>query len=46
MKFCKIVREISGNFTFQPDEAGIGPFVFFLLSKKMYRLYRKMTIYV
>ena len=23
MKFCKNVREMSGNFTFQPDEAGM-----------------------
>ena len=31
MKFCKNVREMSGNFTFQPDEAGMfGPGVFFL----------------
>ena len=30
MKFCKNVREMSGNFTFQPDEAGIfGPDVSF-----------------
>ena len=30
MKFCKNVREMSGNFTFQPDEAGMfGPNVFF-----------------
>ena len=33
MKFCKIVREMSGNFTFQPDEARIfGPDIFFLLN--------------
>ena len=32
MKFCKNVREMSGNFTFQPDEAGMfGPDVSFLL---------------
>ena len=30
MKFCKNVREMSGNFTFQPDEAGVfGPDVSF-----------------
>ena len=30
MKFCENVREISGNFTFQPDEAGMfGPDVSF-----------------
>ena len=29
MKFCKNVREMSGNFTFQPDETGLfGPDVF------------------
>ena len=33
MKFCKNVREMSGNFTFQPDEAGLlGPNVSFLLN--------------
>ena len=33
MKFCKNVREMSGNFTFQPDEAGMfGPNVSFLLN--------------
>ena len=36
MKFCKNVREMSGNFTFQPDEDGMfGPdvvFFFFLLN--------------
>ena len=33
MKFCKNIREMSVNFTFQPDEAGIfGPDVFFLLN--------------
>ena len=32
MKFCKTVREI-GNFTFQPDEAGMfGLDIFFLLN--------------
>ena len=30
MKFCKKVREMSGNFTVQPDEAGMfGPDVSF-----------------
>ena len=29
MKFCKSVREISGNFTYQPDEARMfGPDIF------------------
>ena len=33
MKFCKSVREMSGNFTFQLDEAWMfGPDVFFLLN--------------
>ena len=33
MKFCKNVREMSGNFTFQPDEAGMfGPDVSILLN--------------
>ena len=33
MKFCKNVREMSGNFTFQPDEPRIfGPDIFFLLN--------------
>ena len=33
MKFCKNVREMSGNFTFQPGEAGMfGPDVSFLLN--------------
>ena len=33
MKFCKNVREMSGNFTFQSDEAGMfGPNVSFLLN--------------
>ena len=33
MKFCKNVRERSGNFTFQTDEARIfGPDIFFLLN--------------
>ena len=33
MKFCKNVRKMSGNFTFQPDEAGMfGPEVSFLLN--------------
>ena len=33
MKFCKKVREVSGNFTFQPDEARMfGPNAFFLLN--------------
>ena len=32
-KFSKNVSEMSGNFTFQPDEAGMfGPDVFFLLN--------------
>ena len=31
MKFCKNIREISGNFTFQPDEARMfGPRYVFL----------------
>ena len=33
MKFCKNVREMSGNFTFQPNEAGMfGPNVSFSLN--------------
>ena len=33
MKFCKNVREMSGNFTFQPDEARMfGTDMFFLLN--------------
>ena len=33
MKSCKNVREMSGNFTFQPDEAGMfGPDVSVLLN--------------
>ena len=33
MKFCRNVNEMSGNFTFQPDEAGMfGPDIFFLLN--------------
>ena len=33
MKFCKNVRAMSGNFTFQPDEAGMfDPDVSFLLN--------------
>ena len=33
MKFCKDVREMSGNFTLQPVEAGMfGPNVSFLLN--------------
>ena len=33
MKFCKNIREMSGNFTFQPDEIGIfGHDVAFLLN--------------
>ena len=39
MKFCKNVREMSGNFTFQPDEAGMfGPDVSFLLNPSNFRL--------
>ena len=33
MKFCKNIREMSGNVTFQPNEAGMfGPDVSFLLN--------------
>ena len=33
MVFCKNFREVSGSFTYQPDEAGMfGPDVFFLLN--------------
>ena len=33
MKFCKNIREMSGNITFQPDEAGMfGHNVSFLLN--------------
>ena len=33
MKFCKNVREMSGYFTFQPDEATMfDPEVFFMLN--------------
>ena len=40
MKFCKKnVREMSGNFTFQPDEARMFcPDVFFLLNSLNFRL--------
>ena len=39
MKFCKNVREMSGNFTFQTDEVRIfGPIIFFLLNSKKFRL--------
>ena len=33
MKFCKIIREMSGNFTFQLDKTRIfGPYVSLLLN--------------
>ena len=33
MKFCKNIREMSGNFTFEPDKVGMfGPDVSFLLN--------------
>ena len=39
MKCCKNIREMSGNFTFQPDEAGMfGPIVSFLLNSSNFRL--------
>ena len=39
MKFCKNVREMSGNFTFQLDEARIfGPNISLLLNSTNFRL--------